>query len=616
MRSKAFPHDLGVLGIPGDVSPWDVRFDAGDVKHLERQSETTFRFTVWTEPDLSEAWLVTRDGAGRVLGHPMRAWSSTGRFRYWEVEVDLGEPVEYSFAFRSADGAPVYLAPSGITNGIERLDRWHLDPASIGHVETPDWAKGAVIYQIFPDRFANGDPDLDLPGTVPWGSPPSAREFQGGDLPGIEGRLDHLETLGVDAVYLNPVFTSPSNHRYDAIDYYEVDPVLGGNEALRSLVGAAHDRGIRVILDASFNHVHPRFFAFQDLMRKGRRSKYRDWFVVKDWPLRLLHRPAALRGAPWVRDWLPVWRDEVGLPVEEVEGSGPAIEPTYDAWYSVPTMPRVDLSNPAARSYMLEVAAHWVSEYDVDGWRMDVARYVDVDFWNDFRTVVKAAKPDAYLLSEIMGDAGAWLQGDRFDATMNYTFRDIALRFFAHDELDGGGLLDESARLIAQYPWAVTAVSHNLLGSHDTPRFVTEANGEEWRLALATVFQLLFPGAPGIYYGDEVALAGGHDPGCRGAFPWEPAPGEHSLTRTIAELTGLRRRRRSLVDGRWEPRHGSGDVVAFDRIAGRQRTVVAINRGRRAARLELDRDLVVRWGTGEVQARTLRLPPRSASVLW
>jgi cyclomaltodextrinase / maltogenic alpha-amylase / neopullulanase len=279
-------------------------------------------------------------------------------------------------------------------------------------------------------------------------------------------------------------------------------------------------------------------------------------------------------------------------------------------------MPRVNLAHPEARNYMLEVAARWVRDFDVDGWRMDVARYVDPDFWNDFRRVVKAVKPDAYLLAEIMGDTGDWLQGDRFDATMNYTFRSIALRYLARDTLDGAGMLDEASRLVAQYPWAVTLANQNLIGSHDTPRFLTEAGGEGWRLRLATILQLTFPGAPGIYYGDEVGIDGHNDPGCRRAFPWDVDHGRHPVHRTVRELTTLRRSRASLRTGHLVPIEGRGGLVVFERVEGRQRTVVAINRGVRAATFQVRRAVKPRWGGATVEGDRVTIPARDAALLW
>jgi glycosidase len=524
----------------------------------------------------------------------------------WEAVLPLSPGTRFSLAFRSPEGKGVYFTADGIAVAVERLDRWVLP--DLAPISVPGWAKGALIYQIFPDRFDNADPSIDPTPTDPWGSPPHPRRFQGGDLPGVTRRLAYLSNLGVEALYLTPVFASPSNHRYDALDYYEVDPALGGNQALLELVGEAHARNIRVILDASFNHTHPGFFAFADLVRRGPSSPYRDWFVIFDWPVRLRIRGSG--GGHWQDTW-----EHLGVPVERVAGPGPRVEPTYETWYGVPSMPRVNLANPEARRYFLEVAAHWVRDYHVDGWRMDVARYVDADFWVDFRSTVKAVRPDAYLLAEIMGDASSWLQGDRFDATMNYSFRDLCVRFFGREAIDGGELLAGLSRLWGMYPAGVALVNQNLIGSHDTPRFRTEAGGHLWRLRLATVLQMTFPGAPGIYYGDELGLEGGWDPGSRVAFPWDVRPEGREPFETIRSLQAVRRRSPVWRVGDWQPLEGRGGLVVFERYLGRRRLAVAINRGRRGQSVDLPFPGRVAWGKGEVDGRRLTLPAREAAVV-
>ncbi len=353
----------------------------------------------------------------------------------------------------------------------------------------------------------------------------TARGFQGGDLNGIVDRLDYLERLGVDVIYLNPVFLSPSTHRYDTVDYHQVDPHLGGDEALRELVEASHRRGMKVILDASFNHCHPRFFAFEDLLEKGQQSEYRNWFKINEWPIRIKVR-SPLRA--WQREWLPVWAGQAGLELDYVDDEGPAVEPTYDTWYGVATMPRVNLANPEARAYMLEVAEKWLLDPGIDGWRMDVARYVDHDFWPEFRQVARKARSDAYLIGEFLGDASIWLQGDQFDATMNYSFRDLCIAFLATEQIDGTEASARFARLWAQYPWTVSLANQNLIGSHDTARFLTVAGDEAWRLRLAALLQLTFPGAPGLYYGDEIEMSGATDPGSRRSIRLGPGPSRAS----------------------------------------------------------------------------------------
>lgn len=604
------PADHGVFGVPGDLSPWDVRFDPSDRAHLDSIGDGRVRLRLWAEPELVDAHLVVRCPDG-VLAYPMSTVFTGGRFSFWEVVVGpFDEVVEYSFALRTGGGSGVYLAPSGIASAIERLDRWTL--AVPDEMTVPVWSRGMVVYQVFPDRFARAG--IESPeGLAPWGSKPTSTGFQGGDLDGVTSRLDYLQDLGVDALYLNPIFTSPSNHRFDVTDYYRVDALLGGNEALENLVTETHRRGMKVILDASFNHVHPSFFAFDDVMHKGPDSPYWDWFVVSRWPFEILYRPDRLAN----QESHPIdrWTREIGIPVREVDGPGPVIELPYEAWYDVATMPRVDLSNPEARRYMLDVATYWPRQYEIDGWRMDVARYVDPDFWADMRRAVRSVSSDFYMLAEVWGDASQWLQGDRFDATMNYTFRDLCLRFFALETMDGSALAEGLARLWAQYAWPVTLANHNLLGSHDRARFLTECRGQVWRAVLAAVLQMTFPGAPGIYYGDEVGMEGDDDPGCRAAMDWDQDGSSHPIYSTYQELARLRRREPALVTGEWRPVLGREGVVAFSRELEGRRLIVAINRDSHAVEIEEASCREVLWGEASVQDGVISLGPRSAGVL-
>ena len=608
MRTRRYRDDLGIFGLPGDVTPRDVRFDPTDRAFLDREPDGRFRFRCHTQPDLTDATVVARQGQ-TIRGFEMSLVAITTRNAIWEIVARLEPGDEFSLAFRSQEGRPVYFVPTGISNAVERLDRWPLP--DLPPLEVPSWIRGAVIYQIFPDRFANGDPSNDPIGIEEWDSEPGNRGFYGGDLHGVIQHLDYLQALGAEVLYLNPIFLSPSNHRYDAIDYEQVDPVLGGNDALFSLVDLAHKRGMKIVLDASFNHCHPRFFAFQDLVKRGQSSRYRNWFVVNDWPVRIKVR-GPLRG--WQAEWLPIWARQAGLELDYVDDEGPAVEPTYEAWYGVPTMPRVNLADEGARAYMLEIGARWVREAGIDGWRLDVARYVDPDFWNDFRQSVRKVNPEAYLLAEIFGDAGDWLQGDRFDATMNYTFRDICLRFLARQEADAGETAGDLAHLWAMYPWPVTLANQNLLGSHDTARFLTAADDEVWRLQLATLLQLTFPGAPGLYYGDEIGLTGNGDPDCRRTFDWGRDPLGHPVAQSISSLTALRRRHPALIAGEWRPLASRGNVLAFSRYRGRSRLAVVINRGGRA-RYSLPAARRLLWGDARLDGDTLTIPSRSGAIL-
>lgn len=603
-----FPSDHSVFG-RGSIFPYKVSFDPGRASHLSRVGATDLHVRVVTERAITAVMLVTR-GDG-VHGHPLAATREASDQTVWEALLPVGSAAfEYSFALQNERGEGVYLTPAGVSNAVERLDRWRYEPVPQFH--TPDWAKGALIYQIFPDRFANADPSVNPVETDPWGADPHHTRFQGGDLAGITGKVPYLADLGVELVYLNPIFEAPSNHRYDTIDYYTVDPALGGNAAFGQLVEELHRHDIRIMLDASFNHVHPRFFAFADLVQNGPDSRYADWFVVNEWPLRFGYRPhaadgeAARRRLDW---WAGHYRDTLDIPMETLADPGWPWQATYESWYGLPHMPRVNLADPEARSYMLDVAGYWVDEFGIDGWRMDVARYVDADFWDDFRAAVKATNPDVLLLSEVMGDAGDWLNGRRFDGTMDYTFRQLCVDFFARDVIDPFRFWDGLVRLHAMYAPPVTAVNQHLLDSHDTARFRTEAGGEADRLVLATAFQLTYPGSPGLLYGGEIGLEGGDDPGSRVAMPWGESIFEEPTAVAIRALLALRAANADLRSGPFS----FGGVDEHGLWYRRGDLGVAFNRSARPALFPLTGE--VRWGEAGASRSGVELAPMSAAVI-
>ena len=588
LRENAYYGEVGVL------HPHDIRYDAGNRAFCSPLRDGGVRFRLWTEPAMRAAVLVYNDGEVRAA--EMTRTASDRRFAYWEVVIHpTAGRFTYSFALRTKEGRPVYFTEHGIDHTAEVMDRWELNLDAAPPHEIPTWAQGAVIYQIFPERFRNGDGANDPPGVVPWGTAPRWRDFQGGDLAGIAEKADYLHDLGVDLVYLTPIFASPSTHKYDCMDFMHVDPHFGGDDALRKLVDALHSRGMRIMLDASFNHCSPRFFAFQDLLKNGPASRYRDWFTVREWPVHVKYRPhlAPDFSDDPTREAYTAWRLELpkrtGVPVVEVADSdGPFLDPTYLAWMGVLDMPKLNQHNPETRQYFLNVAQHWLREFHIDGWRMDVARHVTSDFWLDFRAACHAVRPDAYLVAEIWGDTSRWLQGDRFDATMNYFFRDLCLGWFARDDLDTAGFLDGVQQMLVMYSAEVTSVNHNLFSSHDVPRFRHEAGEDAARLRLATIFQLTLPGAAGLYYGDEIGMTGGDDPDCRRAFPWDaPETWDREMHRTVRALTRLRKAQAALKLGDWRAVWQEKDAFAFVRQRNGERVLVVINRGEAIDRLVL-----------------------------
>jgi neopullulanase len=473
-------------------------------------------------------------------------------------------------------------------------------------VQTPEWVKDAVFYQIFPDRFASSATLPKPAGLQPWGSPPTYHAYQGGDLIGVVERLDHLAALGVNAIYFNPIFRSGANHRYHTHDYYQVDPMLGGNDALRVLLDAAHARGIRVILDGVFNHASRGFFQFHDILENGAESPYLDWFTVHDWPL----RPYGSR------------------------------HPNYSCWWDNPALPKFNTNAPAVRRFLFDVARYWV-EFGIDGWRLDVPGEIDDDaFWREFRRVVKAVNPEAYIVGEIWDDATRWLQGDQFDAVMNYPLGRAALGFFAAESLEesyrpggyrvrpllGRAFANEMDRVLDRYAWPVTLAQLNLLDSHDTPRFINQAGGDRDALKLALLFLMVMPGAPCIYYGTEVGMDGGPDPDCRRAFPWEQATWDRGLLRWTQQAVALRHNHPALRRGEFLRLHAADGVYAFGRRYGDDAVVVAFNAARSPIAVTLDVEGLLPDGRpaeflggapGRVSRGYLRaysVPPRSAAV--
>lgn len=432
-------------------------------------------------------------------------------------------------------------------------------------VETPEWVRDAVFYQIFPDRFARSERVPKPSNLEPWDAPPTLYGFKGGDLLGIVEHLDYLQDLGITALYLNPIFQSTANHRYHTCDYYQVDPILGGNHALRTLLDEAHRRGMRVILDGVFNHTGRGFFQFVHIVENGAASPYVDWFHVKRFPLQ-----------PYTTS-----KDDHG----------------YEAWWNLPALPKLNTGNPAVRQFLWDVACHWI-EFGADGWRLDVPAEINDDaFWQEFRRRVKAVNPEAYIVGEIWHEAQRWLQGDQFDAVMNYHFARSCLGFFVGDNLlrsevartgyhqidtlDAKAFAAEIERLLNLYPRPVTEVQFNLLGSHDTPRFKTLARGDCSAYPLATLFQMTYPGAPSIYYGDEIGLEGGHDPGCRAGFPWDESLWDRDLRQQVERCIALRKAHPALRRGSLTWLFVGQGVVAYGRKLDGDVLVVILNNNRR-----------------------------------
>ena len=444
---------------------------------------------------------------------------------------------------------------------------------------TPDWVKQAVFYQIFPDRFANGDPSNDPENVQPWGSAPAVSNFMGGDLQGIIDKLPYLADLGITALYLTPIFLSPSNHKYHTDDYYKVDPRFGTTETFKALIDAAHQRGMRVIIDGVFNHSGRGFFAFTDILENEGASPYLKWYHIS------------------------------GLPLNPYDGSKPS---NYEAWWGLRALPKFNTDHQPVRKYLLDVASYWI-EQGADGWRLDVPNEIaDHEFWREFRRAVKGANPEAYIVGEIWSDASPWLDGTQFDAVMNYVFRDLCRDYFAKAALRTSDFANGIDTLLQRYPREAMLSQLNLFGSHDTARFRSEAGGDINKIMLAALFQMTFPGSPCIYYGDEIGLEGGGDPYCRGCFPWDKSMWANDLRDWIKRLIAIRHAHVALRTGEWRTllAHDALKLHVFARWNESEVLVVALNASDRICTLDLplgdvpmpDRVIVSELLSGETYA--------------
>ena len=446
----------------------------------------------------------------------------------------------------------------------------------------PEWVQDAIFYQIFPDRFArsahNPNDSLEF---EPWDSPPNYHGFKGGDLYGIAERLDYLKDLGITALYLNPIFASASNHRYHTYDYYNVDPMLGGNEAFRFLLDKAHKKNIRIVLDGVFNHASRGFWQFHHVLENGESSPYKDWFYFDEERLNGKKRWGAYPGTGELKA------------LQSGEDSLKAIG--YRGWWNLPALPKLNTNTPAVREFLFGVAEHWVKQ-GIDGWRLDVATDIDDDsFWQEFRNRVRKANPEAFIVAEIWHESHRWLQGDQFDAIMNYDVTRPVIAFFSNGKLDLKVLHQQSNyhniqhsidahefanridHNLGLYKQDTSYSQLNLLDTHDTPRFLSCVSGDKSALKLAWLFMFCYPGAPCIYYGDEIGLDGEHDPFCRKSFPWDENKWDKDLLDHVKQLTELRKKTPALRRGDFRRLWSDHGVYAFSRNHKDKSIVVALN---------------------------------------
>ena len=430
---------------------------------------------------------------------PMIKQHSTSEFDYWFIEI---KPTyrRFKYGFILNDGIEELLfiergffsvEDEVIKKDVNSYFAFpYLNAEDV--FKAPDWVRDTMWYQIFPERFANGDDSISPENVLPWGEGEvTIDSFYGGDLQGIVDKLDYLQELGINGLYLTPIFESPSTHKYDTVDYYKIDPHFGDNVVFKTLVAEAHQRGMKVMLDAVFNHMGYHSPQWQDVVKNGEQSEYKDWFFIHEFPV----------------------VDEEGAPIIG----------TYETFSFTPYMPKINTNHKEAKQYLIDIALYWIKEFGIDAWRLDVANEISHDFWRDFRKAVKEANPDLYIVGETWHDSYAWLLGDQFDAVMNYPLTKAILEFVATNHIDDQGFVDTIVEALYRYPANVNDVMFNLLDSHDTPRLATLADGCEGKIKLAYLLLYSLIGSPCIFYGSEVGLEGDNDTRSRQCMIWTDA---------------------------------------------------------------------------------------------
>jgi glycosidase len=596
---------------------------ANEVNHL---GKGRVQFTARAHRgDVEGVDLVLFDGA-TAKPTAMRWTNADKVYDFYRAEVTLpaGES-RYALRYRDGKGT-LWLGPSGFDPKAPATP-FVFSAAKFPAFETPQWVKDAVIYQIFPDRFMNGDPTNDQDfkewyyqgkTTLPPGGridveyqeyyhlvkdwndaraltqathTPDGRDwmaFYGGDIEGVRQRLQYLKDLGVTAIYFNPIFEAKSTHKYDGGDYKKVDPHFGTNDSFKAFVKQAKSMGIRVILDIVYNHSGDCHWAFKDAVEKGPQSPYYNWFEFKKWPL-----PA---GWPTVnqrwpaKDYYYCWWGFGSLPDLNFD-----LSRNNDAEKPIKDIAQAQV-NIGLVNYLLEATEFWLRDCDVDGLRLDVPNEVPYWFWKVFNERVKKVKPDAYIVGELWGNASDYVRPGMYDAVMNYAFfRDPVQNFLG---MGRGTAAEFDATLAAgrlAYPSQAVEAQMNLIDSHDTPRFLTTVGGNANRLKLAAMFGMTYVGAPHIYYGDEVGMDGGKDPDCRRPFRWDYAkdPWRVELLNYYKALTKARHAHPALRTGDFRTVHAQGMVYAYARSGGGEDFVVALNAGKGSAEVPVD---TTPWG--------------------
>ena len=453
---------------------------------------------------------------------PMSIITSDLYHDYWQASVKVDyHRISYLFEIVGTDGENVFFGDMGVAENQLHQYKDASNSFRIPYlhdsdrVKVPEWVRDTVWYQIFPERFANGKPEISPINSLAWDTDisPKHDDLFGGDLYGILEKLDYLKDLGITGLYFCPIFEAPSNHKYDTVNYFEIDKHFGNREIFKKLVEEAHKRKMKIMLDAVFNHIGNNSSQWQDIIKNGKNSIYCDWFHIHNFPVY-----AKTEKFPNIHHYL-----------------------NYDTFKFSPKLPKLNTSNPEVQQYLLDIATYWIREFDIDAWRLDVANEIDHQFWKKFYKAVTAIKPDIYILGEVWHNAHPWLNGDEFHAVTNYPLATSIKSYFLTKTISTEDFKNQINSQLMYYRQQTNEVMLNMLDSHDTERILTTAKENHNAVKSALVFMFLHLGSPCIYYGTEVGMKGGSDPDCRRVMPWDENKQDTEMKNFVKKLIALRK---------------------------------------------------------------------------
>ena len=471
-------------------------------------------------------------------------------FDWWEIEFDTPYR-RLCYYFELDDGNDKILYYSDLflnTLTTERSEVFQLPYVHRADIaKVPDWVKDAVIYNIFPDSFATSRRFISgKPCEREWNDEKTYGKL-GGTIKGITENVDYLLELGINCIYINPLFAAGEYHKYDLIDYYNVDPCFGTNADFSEMVNTLHKNGIRIIVDIVLNHCGWHFFAFNDVVKNGKDSKYTDWFYRLEFPV--------IRPDNW---------DEI---------------PSYECFAYERLMPKLNTANPEVIAYFCDVCRHWLRQYDIDGWRLDVADETNNDFWRMFKKAAQEVKPDAFLIGEVWVNANHWLDGSMFHSSMNYDFRKHCRDFFAKGDIDAKDFNSRLTNMLTRYRKNMLYAQLNLLDSHDVSRFFSLCGKDKRRLKLAVLFMMCFVGIPSIFYGDEQGLSGLLECEYRQPMLWN---GDQDLFKFYQDVIRLRKENPALCHGDYKTIFAKGFILVFSRTYQDNAVIITMNAGKKS----------------------------------